>query len=107
MSDSNTIEFLKKRGFTLSDAENGLRIEITRRSIGAGLNEIFVESDELNAIEQLGSIIKIVYGDDTIKLSVKTRTQIPFEDNRPKDRTQWFRVQISQNIIYCSLGSLN
>jgi hypothetical protein len=44
MSDSNPIEFLKKRGFTLYDAENGLRIEITHRSIGAGLNEIFVES---------------------------------------------------------------
>jgi hypothetical protein len=96
MSDSNTIEFLKKRGFTLYDAENGLRIEITHRSIGAGLNEIFVESDELNAIEQLGSIIKIVYGDDTIKLSVKTRTQTPFEDNRTKDRSQELKERLEQ-----------
>lgn len=96
MSDSNTTEFLKKRGFTLYDEENELRIEITHRSIGAGLNEIFVESDELNAIEQLGSIIKIVYGDDTIKLSVKTRTQTPFEDNRPKDRSQELKERLEQ-----------
>ena len=71
MSDSNTIEFLKKRGFTLYNTENELRIEITHRSIGGGLNEIFVETDELKAIEQLGSIVKIVYGDDTIKLVLK------------------------------------
>jgi hypothetical protein len=96
MNDSNIIEFLKKRAFTLYDAENELRIEITHRSIGAGLNEIFVESDELNAIEQLGSIIKIVYGDDTIKLSVKTRTQTPFEDNRPKDRSQELKERLEQ-----------
>jgi hypothetical protein len=57
MNDSNTIEFLKKRGFTLYDTENGLCIEITHRSIGRGLNEIFVETDELKAIEQLGNIV--------------------------------------------------
>jgi hypothetical protein len=37
MNDSNIIEFLKKRAFTLYDAENELRIEITHRSIGGGL----------------------------------------------------------------------
>ena len=86
MNDSNTIEFLKKRGFTLYNTENELPIEITHRS--SGLNEIFIETDELKAIEQLGSIVTIVYGDDTIKLSVKTRTQTSFEDNCPKDRSQ-------------------
>jgi hypothetical protein len=96
MNDSNTIEFLKKRGFTLYNTENELRIEITHRSIGAGLNEIFVETDELKAIEHLGSIVKIVYGDDTIKISVKKRTQTSFEDNRPKDRSQDLKERLEQ-----------
>lgn len=96
MSDSNTIEFLKKRGFTLYDGENGLRIEITHRSVGGGLNEIFVETDELNAIEQLGSIIKIVYGDDILKLSVKARTQSSFEDNHKKDKSPELKERLEQ-----------
>ncbi len=96
MSNSNTIEFLKKRGFTLYDTDNGLRIEITHRSIGGGLNEIFVETDELNAIEELGSIKKIVYGDDTIKLSVKARTLTSFEDNHQEDRSQELQERVEQ-----------
>jgi hypothetical protein len=96
MNDSNTIEFLKKRGFTLYNTENELRIEITYRSIGGGLNEIFIETDELNAIEQLGNIVTIVYGGDTIKLSVKTRTQMSFEDNRSKDRSQELKERLEQ-----------
>jgi hypothetical protein len=96
MNDSNTIEFLKKRGFTLYNTENELGIEITHRSIGGSLNEIFVETDELKAIEQLGSIVKIVYGDDTIKLSVKKRTQTSFEDNCRKDRSQELKERLEQ-----------
>jgi hypothetical protein len=49
---------------------------------------ILIETDELNAIEQLGNIVTIVYGDETIKLSVKTRTQMSFEDSRTKDKGQ-------------------
>jgi hypothetical protein len=60
------------------------------------LNEIFIETDELNAIEQLGNIVTIVYGDDTIKLSVKTRTQMSFEDSRTKDKGQELKERLEQ-----------
>jgi hypothetical protein len=53
----------------------------------------FLETD---AIEQLGNIVTIVYGGDTIKLSVKTRTQMSLEDNRSKDRSQELKERLEQ-----------
>jgi hypothetical protein len=91
MSRNNIVEFLRKRGFVLRDTKDpdfGLVIQITNRSIGGGLNEIFVETDELNAIEQLGSIMKIIYGDNTIKLNVKVRKQPFHVVSHRKKRTE-------------------
>ncbi len=65
------IEFLEKRGFKLEQLEEGFEIRITHRSVGAGLNEIFVESDELEAVKNLGNLIKIVYSEEVLIL--KTR----------------------------------
>jgi hypothetical protein len=53
----------------------------------------FLETD---AIEQLGNIVTIVYGGDTIKLSVKTRTQMSLEDNRSMDRSQELKERLEQ-----------
>ena len=70
-----TIEFLETRGFRVTKIEHGYNIEIGHRSIGAGLNEIFVESDELKAIGQLGKLTKIIlYGDNIIRISVRRET---------------------------------
>jgi hypothetical protein len=68
------IEFLEKRGFIVQETDSGFNIEISYRSIGAGLNEIFVESDELEAIERLGNLAKILYGDNIIRLSVRSKS---------------------------------
>jgi hypothetical protein len=38
------------------------------------LNKIFVESDELEAIERLGNIAKIIYGDNIIRLNVRSES---------------------------------
>jgi hypothetical protein len=98
MSDSNTTEFLRKRGFILHhDTENRYLIKIGRRSVGGGLNEIFIETDELDAIGELGCIEKIIHRDDTIKLSVKERKQTLYdENNRPKNTSQEFREKLEQ-----------
>jgi hypothetical protein len=82
MSDSNTTEFLRKRGFILHhDTENRYLIKIGRRSVGGGLNEIFIETDELDAIGELGCIEKIIHRD---------------ENNRPKNTSQEFREKLEQ-----------
>lgn len=65
------IEFLEKRGFKLEQSQEGFEIRITHRSVGAGLNEIFVESDELEAVKNLGNLVKIVYSEEVLIL--KTR----------------------------------
>jgi hypothetical protein len=41
------------------------------RSVGGGLNEIFVESDELQAVRKLGNLVKVVYSEEVLIL--KTR----------------------------------
>jgi hypothetical protein len=99
MSRNNIVEFLRKRGFVLRGTEDpdfGLVIQITNRSIGGGLNEIFVETDELNAIEQLGSIMKIIYGDNTIKLNVKVRKQSFHVVSRRKKRRENLKEKLDQ-----------
>jgi hypothetical protein len=56
MAVSNLLKFLNKRGFILHhDTEDRNRIEIGHRSIGGSLYEIFVETDEIDAIKQLGT----------------------------------------------------
>lgn len=39
--------------------------------IGSGLNEIFVESDELEAIKQLGNLMKIIDSDEILILKMQ------------------------------------
>ncbi len=65
------IEFLENRGFKLEQLGEGFEIRITHRSVGAGLNEIFVESDELEAVKNFGNLVKIVYSEEVLIL--KTR----------------------------------
>ncbi len=65
------IEFLENRGFKLEQLGEGFEIRITHRSVGAGLNEIFVESDELDAVKNFGNLVKIVYSEEVLIL--KTR----------------------------------
>jgi hypothetical protein len=86
----NTIEFLETRGFTISDdteREETLLV-IGQRSIGAGLNEIFIETDELRAIEHLGNIMKIIYSENTIRLIMKKR----------KDEEENKRLEIKKRV---------
>ena len=67
----NAIEFLENRGFKLEQSDEGFEIRITHRSVGGGLNEIFVESDELEVIKNLGNLVKVVYSEEVLIL--KTR----------------------------------
>ena len=67
----SAIEFLENRGFKLEQSDEGFEIRITHRSVGGGLNEIFVESDELEAIKNLGNLVKVVYSEEVLIL--KTR----------------------------------
>jgi hypothetical protein len=67
----SAIEFLENRGFKLEQSDEGFEFRITHRSIGGGLNEIFVESDELETIKNLGNLVKVVYSEEVLIL--KTR----------------------------------
>ena len=67
----NAIEFLEKRGFKLEQLDEGFEIRITHRSVGAGINEIFVESDELEAVKNLGNLVKIVYSEEVLILMTR------------------------------------
>jgi hypothetical protein len=62
----SAIEFLENRGFKLEQSDEGFEIRITHRSVGGGLNEIFVESDELEAIKNLGNLVKVVYSEEVL-----------------------------------------
>jgi hypothetical protein len=44
---------------------------VTYRSIGSGLNELFVESDELEAIKQLGNLMKIIDSEGILILKMQ------------------------------------
>ena len=68
----NAIEFLEKRGFKLEQLDEGFEIRITHRSVGAGINEIFVESDELEEVKNLGNLVKIVYSRGSFDTKDKT-----------------------------------
>ena len=65
------IEFLEKRGFKLEQLDEGFEIRITHRSVGAGINEIFVESDELEAVKNLGNLAKIVDSEEVLILMTR------------------------------------
>ena len=65
------IEFLEKRGFKLEQLDDGFEVRITHRSVGAGINEIFVESDELEEVKNLGNLVKIVYAEEVLMLKTK------------------------------------
>jgi hypothetical protein len=88
--NKDTIKFLETRGYTISDGREReeLLLVIGRRSIGAGLNEIFIETDELKAIEQLGNIMKIIYSENTIRLIMKER----------KDEEENKRLEIKKRV---------
>ena len=68
---TDAIEFLEKRGFKLEQLDIGFEIRITHRSVGAGINEIFVELDELEAVKNLGNLAKIVYSEEVLILKTK------------------------------------
>jgi hypothetical protein len=50
----NTIRFLEYRGFRLDQVDEGFEIRIGRRSLPGGLEEIFVATDELEGLGDLG-----------------------------------------------------
>jgi hypothetical protein len=56
----NIIEFLENRGFRFDQVEEGFEIRIGYRSLPGGLNEIFVATDELEEIGELGHMETIV-----------------------------------------------
>ena len=64
----SAIEFLENRGFKLEQSDEGFEVRITHRSVGGGLNEIFVESDELEAIKNLGNLVNVVYSEEVLIL---------------------------------------
>jgi hypothetical protein len=56
MTVSDLLKSLSKGGFILHhDMENRNHIEIGHRSNDRGADEIFVETDEIDAIKQLGT----------------------------------------------------
>jgi hypothetical protein len=63
-------EFLESRGFTLEQSGEEIEIRIGRRSLAGGLNEIFVGTDEIDAIKRLGSMVTISYGKEAIIIKV-------------------------------------
>ncbi len=66
----NIIEFLENRGFTLDQVDEGFEIRIGRRSLLGGLNEIFVATDELEAIGQLGHMETIACEKEALMLKI-------------------------------------
>ena len=63
-------EFLESRGFTLEQLGEEFEIRVGRRSLAGGLNEIFVGTDEIDAIKRLGRMVTISYGKEAIIIKV-------------------------------------
>jgi hypothetical protein len=76
MIEDEIIETLKERGFRVDKTEGGFDIEIGHRSVGVGLNEIFVETKELTVIKRLGDLAKIMYVNNAIKLTIRNEKNI-------------------------------
>ncbi len=55
----------------MEQTDDYFEIRVTHRSLGAGLNEIFVESDELETIKQLGNLMKMIYSEETLLLKMQ------------------------------------
>jgi hypothetical protein len=63
-------EFLESRGFTLEQSGEEFEVRVGRRSLAGGLNEIFVGTDEIDAIKRLGRMVTISYGKEAIIIKV-------------------------------------
>lgn len=64
------IEFLENRGFLLHQEGQGFEIRIARRSLAGGMNEIFVGTDEIDAIGKLGRLETISCVKDVLVLKI-------------------------------------
>lgn len=70
MPSESSKKLLENRGFTIDRVENGFEIRIGRRSLPAGLNEIFVATDELDAIVDLGHLETICSEKDLLMIKI-------------------------------------
>jgi len=86
MIEDQIIETLKERGFRVDKIEGGFDIEIGHRSVGVGLNEIFVETKELTVIKRLGDLAKIMYVNNAIKLTIRNEKNIEGETIMKKEQ---------------------
>lgn len=66
----NKIEFLENRGFRLDQVDEGFEVRIGRRSLPGGLDEIFVATDELQALAELGHMETIVCEKEALLLKL-------------------------------------
>ncbi len=66
-------KLLQNRGFIIDRVEDGFEIRIGRRSLPAGLNEIFVGTDELDAIADLGHLETICSEKDLLMIKVSKK----------------------------------
>ena len=73
MSLERSKKLLQNRGFTIDRVEDGYEIRIGRRSLPAGLNEIFVCTDELDAITNLGHLETICSEKDLLMIKVSKK----------------------------------
>jgi hypothetical protein len=64
----NIMEFLENRGFRLDQINEGFEIRIGRRSLPGGLDEIFVATDELEVLGELGRMETIVCENDSLMI---------------------------------------
>jgi len=70
------LEFLESRGFTLQQTGDEIEIRIGHRSLAGGLNEIFIATDEIESIEELGQMVTITCGKGAIIIKVQLKDQI-------------------------------
>jgi hypothetical protein len=64
----NIMEFLENRGFRLDQINEGFEIRIGRRPLPGGLDEIFVATDELEVLGELGRMETIVCENDSLMI---------------------------------------
>jgi hypothetical protein len=86
MIQDEIIKTLTERGFRVEKIECGFDIEIGHRSVGVGLNEIFVETKELTMIKRLGDLAKIMYVNNAIKLTIRNEQNIEGETVMKKEQ---------------------
>jgi hypothetical protein len=81
MPSERSKKLLENRGFTIDKVEDGFEIRIGRRSLPAGLNEIFVGTDELDAIVDLGHLETICSEKDLLMIKVMKRHSVKKRKN--------------------------